>query len=46
MPPSVHHHAIAGHFRLYMEQARQMDAFGHRSFLLQEQGYSPSLDFM
>jgi hypothetical protein len=26
-PPSVHHHAVAGHFRRSMDQARRMDAF-------------------
>jgi len=40
-PPSVHHQAVAGHFRHSMEQASQMDTFWHRSFWLQEQGYSP-----
>jgi hypothetical protein len=44
--PSVHQHAFAGHFLRSMAQTRQMDAFWHRSFWLQEQGYSPNLDFI
>jgi hypothetical protein len=44
--PSVQQHTVAGHFLRYMAQTRQMDAFWHRSFWLQEQGYAPSLDFV
>jgi hypothetical protein len=46
IPPSVHQQAVASHFRRSIEQASQMDTFWHRSFWLQEQGYSPWLDYM
>jgi hypothetical protein len=46
VPQDVHQHAVSGHFPRSMEQARQMDAFWHMSFWLQEHGYSPYLDFI
>jgi len=46
VPLCVHHYGVSCHFWRSMEQARQMGAFRHRSFWPQEQGSSPSLDFM
>src|SRR5262249_15174946 len=46
VPLCVHQHGVSCHFRRYMEQARQMGVFRHRSFWLQELGFSPCLDFM
>jgi hypothetical protein len=45
-PPSMHHYAVAGHFRRSMDQARHMDAFWHWSLRLQEQGSAPYFDFI
>jgi hypothetical protein len=43
MTPRVHHQVVTGHIRRSMEQARDMEAFWHRTFWLQGQGHAPFL---